>query len=246
MEIKKELEKLACNKGADYFGVADLGRAAGGPITPYEAKLLEKYPVAVSVGLSLVNGIVDGLEDVNDYFAVQNYWFHVYEAINPHINEITLEIGRAIMNRGYNALIVPASQTVDSSNLSGLFSHKKAASLAGLGWIGKNCLLITPDRGPRVRWGTVLTDAPLPADSPLEGRGCGGCKKCVVSCPSQAFSGKAWKPSDAREERMDAKKCFDYLRVTRKQAAGVPACGLCVYICPFGLSHGRKMVRKRI
>jgi epoxyqueuosine reductase QueG len=246
MQLKKEIEKLARDKGADYFGVADLNRAKAEVTTPYEAKLIDKYPVAISVGLSLVNGIVDGLEDVNDYFALQNYWFHVYEAINPCINEITLEIGRAIMNRGYNALIVPASQTVNVPDLSGLFSHKKAASLAGLGWIGKNCLLITPDRGPRVRWGTVLTDAPLQADSPLEGGGCGGCKKCVVSCPSHAFSGKAWKPSDAREERMDAKKCFEYLRVTRKQAAGVAACGICVYICPFGSARGRKTAKKNV
>jgi epoxyqueuosine reductase len=245
MDIKKKIEKLARNKGADYFGVAGLGRAMNELTTPYEAKLVAKYPVAISVGVSLMNGIVDSLSDVNDFISVKNYWFHVYEAVNPRINEITLEIGRALMNHGFNALIVPASQTVDASNLSGLFSHKKAASLAGLGWIGKSCLLITPDRGPRVRFGTVLTDAPLAADSPLEGSGCGGCKKCVVSCPAQAFSGKVWAPTEAREERMDARKCFDYIRLTRKPVAEVAACGICVYVCPFGSGKGKKTVKKQ-
>ena len=234
MEIKKEIAKLARNKGADYFGVADLGRAAGQTITPYEGKLISKYPVAISIGVSMLGSIVDGLADREDYFALKNYYFHVYQVINLRINEITLEIGRALMNRGYNALVVPASQTVDLTNLYGLFSHKMAASLAGLGWIGKNCLLVTPDRGPRVRWGTVLTDAPLAADGPLPGNGCGGCKVCVDSCPAGAFSGKAWKVSDAREIRMDARKCFSYLQVTRKQETGVEACGICVYSCPFG------------
>jgi epoxyqueuosine reductase len=246
MDFKKRIEKLARSKGADYFGVADLGRAVNKLSTPYEKKLVSKYPAAVSVGVSLLNGIVDGLSDVNDFKSVKNYWFHVYEAVNPRIDEITLEIGRAIMKQGYNALIVPASQTVDVADLSGLFSHKKAASLAGLGWIGKSCLLITPDRGPRVRFGTVLTDAPLVADSPLEGGGCGGCKKCVVSCPSQAFSGKAWKPTESREERMDARKCYDYIRLTRKPAADVPACGICVYVCPFGSGRSKKKTAKNV
>jgi epoxyqueuosine reductase len=244
MDFKKQIEKLARKKGAGYFGVAGLGEAMNALTTPYEAKLVSKFPVAISVGVPLMNGIVDGLEDVNDFISVKNYWFHVYEAVNPLIDGITLEIGRAIMDHGYNALIVPASQTVDVSNLSGLFSHKKAASLAGLGWIGKSCLLITPDRGPRVRFGTVLTDAPLASDNPLEGGGCGGCRKCVVSCPAHAFIGKAWKSTDAREERMDARKCFDYIRVTRKQAADVPACGICVYVCPFGSGKGKNRVNK--
>jgi epoxyqueuosine reductase len=238
MEIKKEISRLARKKGADYFGVAGLSGAVNATSTLYEKKLVSKYPVAVSIGVSLLGGIVDGLADKDDVFALKNYWFHVYQVINPRINEITLEVGRALMNKGYNSLVVPASQTVDIAGLSGLFSHKKAASLAGLGWVGKSCLLITPDRGPRVRWGTVLTDAPLATDSPLPGNGCGGCRKCVVSCPAQAFSGKAWKASDSREERMDAKKCFTFLQVTRKQAAGIEACGICVYVCPFG--DGRK------
>ena len=61
---------------------------------------------------------------------------------------------------------LPAALTVLLENLKderqrAVFSNKLAAHLAGLGWIGKSCLLITPQVGPRVRWVSVLTEAPL-------------------------------------------------------------------------------------
>jgi len=122
METKKVIERLAHKKGADYFGVAGLQRAAGKATTPYEAKMISKYPAAISIGVSLLSGIVDGLADSEDYFALKNYYYHVYQVINPRINEITLEIGRLLMDKGFNSLIIPASQTVDITNLTGLFS----------------------------------------------------------------------------------------------------------------------------
>jgi epoxyqueuosine reductase len=246
MDLKQQLEKIARRKGADYFGIADFRPLAKGAVTtPYEADLLAHYPFAVSIGVALVGDIVDSIGNTSDYFATKNYWYHVYETINPRINDITLDVGRALMNAGHNALIIPSSQTLDTGKLTGLFSHKMAASQSGLGWIGKSCLLITPDRGPRVRWGTILTDAPLQAGAPLGGPGCGSCRKCVEICPVGAFTGKDWKASEGRETRMDARKCFDYLRLTRKEQTGVEACGMCVYICPFGAAKKKRAALKK-
>ncbi|MCK9565162.1 MAG: hypothetical protein M0Q43_03825 [Methanothrix sp.] len=64
-----------------------------------------------------------------------------------------------------------------------VFSHKLAAHMAGLGWIGKSCLLITPEAGPRVRWASVLTDAPMKATGYAMAERCGECRKCVDVCP---------------------------------------------------------------
>ncbi len=234
MDLKKKLEKIALEKGAAYFGLCDLAPAAKGQTTPYEAGLISQFKQAVSVGLPLLDSIVDGLKNPEDTFALNNYRFHVYEVVNPRINDITLSIASAIMQAGYQALAVPASHTVDGANLTGIFSHKMAASLAGLGWIGKSCLLITPDRGPRVRWGTVLTDYIGPADKEIEGKGCGGCRICVESCPAGAFTGESFTSAAPRQARMDARKCFQYIWTERKQKVGVEACGKCVYVCPFG------------
>ncbi|MBM3154347.1 MAG: epoxyqueuosine reductase [Chloroflexi bacterium] len=234
MDLKTMLEKEARVAGAAYFGIADLSPARQGEITAYERKLMAQYPLAVSIGVSLLDGIVDGIEVQGDSNALKNYWFHVYEVINPLINSIGIRISHIIEGRGYRALQVPASHTVDTANLCGLFSHKIGANLAGLGWIGKSCLLVTPDRGTRVRWGTVLTDAPLEPDKPFSGKGCGSCTLCVDNCPVGAFTGKHFSPSEPREARMDASKCSRYLFQEQKRKAGAEACGMCVNICPFG------------
>lgn len=132
-----------------------------------------------------------------------------------------------------------SSQTANDERLLGLFSHKLAAHLAGLGWIGKSCLLVTPEVGPRVRWASILTDAPLPAGEPIPQR-CGNCRECVEACPAQAFTGRSFRQDESREARFDVFKCREYTR-EREKAMGVGACGMCVYICP----HGRVDKRRK-
>jgi epoxyqueuosine reductase len=234
LELRQKIKKLALNMGAAYFGTADLEPARRGATTVYEAKLISRYKSAISIGVPLLGDIVDAIKDTDDLFALNNYRFHVYETINPRINDITLSVAAALTEVGYHALAVPASHTVDAPNLTGMFSHKMAASLAGLGWIGKSCLLITPDRGPRVRWGTVLTDFISPGGKPFAGKGCGGCNLCVSSCPAGAFTGRSFDRHEPRSVRMDAHKCLQYIWQERKQKVGIEACGICVQVCPFG------------
>ena len=108
-----------------------------------------------------------------------------------------------------------------------------AARQAGLGWIGKNCLLITPDNGPRVRWTTVLTDAPLNVTgTPMKDQ-CGSCTACVDICPVQAFTGEPFREDEDRDSRFDVKKCDKYFQVMRK-TQNKAVCGLCMYVCPYG------------
>jgi epoxyqueuosine reductase QueG len=117
--------------------------------------------------------------------------------------------------------------------IAGPVSHKLAAHLAGFGWIGKSCLLVTPDNGPRVRWITVLTDAPLqPTGNAMESR-CGKCQECVDACPVGAFTGRTFHPDEPREARFDAAACDRYFREMEKTGK-VAACGMCLYCCPHG------------
>lgn len=84
-----------------------------------------------------------------------------------------------------------------------MFFQKLAAHLAGLGWIGKSCLLITPEHSPHVRWVTVLTDPPLlPTGTPMEQK-CGACTACVDICPQHAFIGRSFCSEEPREARFD-------------------------------------------
>jgi len=232
MELQITLEGAAKNLGAFYFGVADLSLTRGGSLTPYEERLASEYSLAISIGVPLSSEVVDRMGIQDDILALRNYWFYVYRVISPLIDHITSRLTLIIMQEGYRALPVPCTQTLDVDNYRGLFSNKLAASLAGLGWVGKSCLLITPDRGPRVRWGTILTDAPLHPGKPVEVR-CGECVLCVEACPAGAFTGKNFEPSEPREMRMQAGKCSEFLE-EREHSIGYRVCGKCVYICPWG------------
>ncbi|MGB8232557.1 MAG: 4Fe-4S double cluster binding domain-containing protein, partial [Methanobacterium sp.] len=188
---------------------------------------------AVSLGIILLNAIVDQLPQRFERSVALNYRHQAYDIINLRLDLISSRISSLIQNEGYNALPIPASERYDDSELCAVFSHKLAANMAGLGWIGKNCLLITPEFGPRVRWSTVLTDAPLkPAGEPLE-NGYGDCTECVDTCPVSAFTGENFRSYENREVRYDARKCEKYFKVM-EDAGKIPVCGLCIYNCPNG------------
>lgn len=239
MDIRRKLEKEAREMGATYFGIADLSLTQGGAITPHEVRLVSEYSVGISIGVPLISSIVDRINDQTDVFALHNYRFHYSQVVNPLIDQITRRISSILASEKHTALPIPTGGVVDKVNRYGIFSHKIAASLSGLGWIGKNCLLITPDRGPRVRWGTVLTNAPLESGVPMKVK-CGRCTKCVEACPAQAFTGKNFLPSEPRETRMIINNHIQFTK-EREKTMGTNTCGVCVNICPFGkVRKGKK------
>lgn len=228
-DLRDKLESLARDMGSTCFGIADLAPARQ-RISEQGGEFLTQFPRAVSHGFVLADGVVNTLVHHKNVAALNNYWYYVYQIVNPHIDSISLMLAQSLGEAGFQAFVVPSSQMVDKTRLAAVFSHKLAAHLAGLGWIGKSALLITPEHGPRVRWGTVLTDAPLEAGTPLEER-CRDCDACVKSCPAHAFTGQAFDNPGPRSEIFAAEACDNYLS---KREAQHRACGMCVYICPFG------------
>jgi epoxyqueuosine reductase len=229
VNLRGKLESLAKDMGATYFGIADLTPARQ-RISEQGGEFLTQFPRAVCHGFVLTDGIVNALVHHNNPAALNTYWYYVYRIINPRLDSISAMLAQSLDKAGFQAFVVPSSQTVDRTRITGVFSHKLAAHLAGLGWIGKSALLITPEHGPRVRWGTVLTDAPLEAGMPMDEM-CHDCCECVKGCPAHAFTGQAFDKPRPRSEIFAAEACDRYLSKRETQHS---ACGICVYICPFG------------
>lgn len=229
--LQEELDRRARELGADYFGVGNL-EPARGLIEEQGGEFLAEYPRAVSVGIRIPEGIVEQLPNRQNPMVARTYDYTIYTTVNQSLDRIALAMAGLVQEAGFDALAVPASQTPNEAKLLGIFSHKLAAHQAGLGWIGKSCLLITPDHGPRVRWVTVLTDAPLKPGKPMSSR-CRQCTLCVEACPPQAFTGRAFHAAEPRDARFNAHACEDY-RLEQAKIVGVRICGMCVYVCPYG------------
>jgi len=118
-------------------------------------------------------------------------YLHYYRVVNARLDDLGLRISSYLQVRGFRTFPIPSSQRVSRDRLAGIFPHRLAAQLAGLGWIGKSGSLITREFGPRIRLVTVLTDAPLCPNQPVDSaaKNCGECQLCIKSCPAQASKG---------------------------------------------------------
>lgn len=221
--LTEKLKTFSKARGADLFGVADLVPVQSF-VSCHGPSWIGRFPKAVSIGMRLNGQIVDThtpLEQRRDSL----YWFHVYDVVTQALDFFAYDVARWLNNAGFKAFPVPGSRPYNADNLTGVISHKLVAHLAGLGWIGKSCLLLTEEFGPRVRFVSILTDGPLKTGVPLD-IPCGQCRICVDACPVGAFTGTEFKPDDGREVRFDAYKCSEYRREH--------PCGLCVSSCPKG------------
>ena len=228
--VQVDLERIARELGADLFGVADL-TIAQDFVCKQGGELLRKFPRAVSIGIRLLDAVVDELRRHEDPAVLFTYRA-LYNSVNSRLDQIALLLAKRIQDKDYRAYPIPASQTIDSNKLIGAISHKLAANLAGLGWIGKSCLLVAPDCGPRVRFATILTDAVLEGGSPISER-CNDCEACVNICPVKALTGASFNPSEPREARFNSRLCRNYTK-KREQVIGEGLCGLCMYVCTYG------------
>ncbi len=232
MQLSDRIKSLAESLGTDFFGVADLS-CARNFVQSLGGQEVAGYPRAISIGIILLHPIVDRLPHRSEKSVAIAYRHHAYDIINDRLDIIASQLASALQREGYRAYPVPASKRADDEHICAVFSHKLAAHLAGLGWIGKSCLLITPEIGPRVRFATVLTNAHLePTCQAMEAR-CGDCRECVDVCPVSAFTGRPFLEGEPREARYDARKCAQYHQELEKKN-GVGVCGMCLYVCPYG------------
>ena len=214
--MQKNIEEFLTENGAGQVGFCRL-----------EEKNEFGLSYAVSFAVPLSKAIVDGIDE-----SPTHTYFHHYRTINTLIDNLSLRAGLMLGREGYLYVPVPASQSVNG--LQGIFSHKYAAYLAGLGFVGRSGLFVSKKFGPRVRLGTVLTDFPFENIAEMVPFSCGECRLCSESCPAMAISGEDWNPGDAREIIVDAKACSDFMKKKFQHIGRGSVCGICMKVCPFG------------
>ena len=160
-----------------------------------------------------------------------------------------MKVCRYLEDLGYLAVPITFEPQIFNP-LRGDISVKHVAVEAGLGHIGLSDLLITPQFGPRVRLGMILTTAEIQPDKPLDKNPCpmdyDKCGKCIRSCPSKAMYMKNGKL------KRKWLRCALYMY---KDLAALPTdhngfslinramnwhalhCGICVKVCPVGVKR---------
>jgi epoxyqueuosine reductase len=160
------------------------------------------------------------------------------ETIGVQTDVATSEISNFLQSARIKHRCIPQGGQ-DPKTLLATFPHKLAAVRAGLGWIGKSSLLVTHQRGPRVRLATLLIDLDLPCSEPVTTSECGECMICVEACPYDCIKGINWYPGMLREDLLDAYVCSSRREAFRSAIGHKHACGLCLLSCPFGNGTGK-------
>lgn len=210
------IRDIASQLGFSLCGVADVVPLREGFLLPERTKA--RFPLAVSLAKRLSDPVLEDIED-----RPTPLYFHHYRQTNYFLDRGAFLLADRIQDMDFAALAIPASQIVDWEKQRGHVPHKAVALAAGLGWIGRSNLLVTPQFGARVRLVTVLTDLPLDPGRALA-FGCGECVRCLAPCPAGAIG--------RDPAAFDHVRCYETLDdFRRRHVVSQHICGVCVKAC---------------
>jgi len=174
-----------------------------------------------------------------EIISLDNYREEKFEevvcAARDRASIIISELSSFFQEHNIEYYIPPVAQT-DEKSLIAPFSFKFAAVNAGIGWIGKNGVLVTKEYGPRVRLSVILVNCDLPAGEPISQSMCDEkCFICVEACPYGALKGIQWDINKLREELIDYQLCNFKRSLYLQKHNRKNACGICMAACPIGL-----------
>lgn len=222
----RKFKKMIKNWGANLVGFGD--------VTEGLAWEFKHLPTAISLAIVHPNGEDSIINNNNSVIAYTNQ----YPLIDASLENIQKRIVSYLRSLGWKAFAIPPDTgKIDPSfvaRLFPLFPHKTAATCSGLGWVGKNGLLVTRQYGARLSWATVLTDAPLEvSEHPYLRSECKSCRRCVEACPAGAVYGVQWSRDKADQPLINVDKCSEQLAYHAK-VIGKMICAHCIVACPVG------------
>ncbi len=219
MELTEEIKKFLYCHGADLVGIGDM------------SKVEEcNYKTGIAVAVALPPNVITDLQKVPT-----KEYYRLYFSLNRKLDEIVLAGEEFLKNMGFGAYAQTTDRVkVNQSRISKL-PHKTVATRAGLGWIGKNCLLVTSQYGSAIRISSLLTNAPLECNEPINQSCCGTCDLCIKNCPAQALKGTFWTVGTQRGKIVDIEKCYKKQVEIMLKNTGIETdlCGKCFAVCSY-------------
>ena len=219
MELTDEIKKLLFYHGADLIGIGNMDEVENC-----------NFKTGISVAVALPKNVIVDLQK-----APTREYYDLYYSLNRKLNEIVMAGEDFLKKRGFEAYAQTTDRVEVNQNKVSKLPHKTVATRGGLGWIGKNCLLVTSQYGSAIRISSLLTNAPLKYDEPINQSYCKTCNQCVKNCPAQALKGSLWTIGMTRERIVDIQKCYKKQVEIMTKSTGIETdlCGKCFAVCSY-------------
>jgi epoxyqueuosine reductase len=222
-KVMQRLDGTCARLGVDEWGVAVNAGWPLAPDLPFAISLVGRHSPA-----ALATIVPDHMSQA--FFDDYSRLFRELDAAAAAIVGLLHEYGAMAMQTGN---LMPGPNVVPDIpdwGDPGVFSHKIAATQAGLGWIGKTACFVSARFGTGVRLTSVFTDLELPTGEPTTESGCAGCVACVEACPVGAGRDVQWRAGLPRDVMYDEKACE---RQTELHPEWDGTCGVCQTVCPY-------------
>ena len=222
-ELQNRIDKIFVESPEMIFGFTDITNSNFG--NEYKSALV--FAVPYTLQLSLENykeeRFNEGILGARD-------------KINNKVSEIEL-----LLKKEYVKYYIPEVAQKDDGRFAAEFSFKDAAASAGIGWFGKNDVIITERYGPRVRLSAILIDHDFEYGKAYEKCMCpDDCERCIGICPGHALLDVQWHVGMVRDDIIDINRCNKIRSSFYKRLGRWGACALCLAICPYGNIGGKE------
>ena len=234
----EELEAFARSLGAESYGVAAAEAFKEFPKKPQPSKFVPDAKSVVIIGMpnlpelyatvakpSMAEVFKKGADNAGRAekdmgrppAGAERYYLNEELTILTHeVTMMAYKVAWKLHREGYQAFyFTPFKQ--EARFRTAAFYFTPAMYLAGMGQMGLNCSILTPEYGPRIWVTAIITNKELPVGQPIGPtyyEDCKSCLECVKRCPSKSLDGKGWK---------NVFRCASY-----------GCCGTCLSVCPVG------------
>ena len=224
MSERNNLKEYLIDLGASKVGFADVNGLASEFVD---------FPNGISLVLKIPKETIQLVKD-EEY---EKYWKSFHREIGK-LTKISRKGERYIKNLGYDAFALTMKRNeCDMEKLLSILPYKTIATKAGLGWIGRSALFVTPEYGSAVALGAILTDMPLELGKPITDSECDDCTNCQDACPVDAINPQKWNDRLNRSDIIDIEACGEYIISQYKVGLG---CTKCMSECKLTLEYLKK------